>query len=69
MSKIRIPAIAAVLITAQAADPTGLTLEDLITTVYLDHVGPRALRHTVTNLFCFRIAVIRETYALHDAIL
>ena len=65
---LRIPAIAAVLITAQAADPTGLTLEDLVTTVYLNHVGPRALRHTVTHFFCFRIAVIREIYALHDSI-
>ena len=66
MSRIKIPAIAAILITAQAADPTGLTLEDLVTTVYLNHVGPRALRHTITHFFCFRVAVIRETYALHD---
>ena len=66
MPQIRIPAVAAVLITAQAADPTGLTLEELITSFYLNHVGPRALRHTITHFFCFRVAVIRETYALHD---
>ena len=68
MSRIKVPAIAAILITTQAADPTGLTLEDLITSFYLNHVGPRVLRHTVTHFFCFRVAVIREIYALHDSI-
>ena len=67
MLSLRIPAIAAVLITAQADDPTGLTLEDLVTTVYLNHVGPGVLRHTITNLFCLRIAIFRRTYASHDS--
>ena len=69
MPKITIPAIAAVYATSQAFDPTGLALEDSITSFYLNHVGPRALRHTVTYFFCFRVAVIRETYALHDTII
>ena len=69
MLSLRIPEIAAILITAQADDPTGLMLEDLVTTVYLNHVGPGVgvLRHTITNLFCLRIAVIRRTYASHDS--
>ena len=59
MSRPRIPALAAVLITAQAFDPTGLTLEDLVTSTYLNHVGTGSLRHTITNLFFLRIAVVR----------
>ena len=55
------PRLAAVLITAQAFDPTGLALEDLVTSTYLNHVGTRSLRHTITNLFFLRIAVIRLT--------
>ena len=68
MLSLRIPEIAAVLITAQADDPTGLMLEDLVTTVYLNHVSPGVgvLRHTITNLFCLRIAIVRRIHASHD---
>jgi hypothetical protein len=53
------PRVAAVLITAHAFDPTGLTLEDLVTSAYLNHVGTGSLRHTITNFFFLRVAVIR----------
>jgi hypothetical protein len=59
MFRPRIPALAAVLITAHAFDPTGLKLENSITSIYLDHDGTGSLRHTITNLFFLRIAVIR----------
>lgn len=53
------PRLAAVLITAQSSDPTGLALEDLVTTVYLNHVGPGALRHTIGKFLYWRFALFR----------
>ena len=60
------PRFPAVLITAQSIDPTGLALEDLVTTVYLNHVGPGALRHTIGKFLCWRFALFRLTHVTKE---